>query len=93
MTAAYNFGNFDGSDPTGQLTVMVSGFQLTMGEALQLSAADVVLTPGQQVLATIDSVTLSSPEFSGLGTLTAHNLQIERDGFSLGNVEWTTRAP
>ncbi len=95
VTAAYNFGNFDGTDPTGQLTVTVSGFQLTMGEALQLSAGTtpVVLTPDQPVLATIGTVTLSSPEFSGLGTITVSNVEIQQDGFSLGNLEWTSPGP
>src|SRR5208337_1141214 len=88
----YNFGNFDGTDPTGQLTVTVSGFQLTMGEALQLSAGStpVVLTPDQQVPATIPTVTLSSPLLTGLGTVTASNLTIQQDGFSLGSLNWTS---
>src|SRR5262249_43129986 len=88
VTAAYNFGNFDGSDPTGQLSLTISNFQLTMGQALQMSAAgDVVITPDQQVLASIPTVTLSSPEFTSLGTLSVQNLQIEQTGFTLGSLE------
>ena len=72
VTADYDFDSakFDGTDPTGQLTVTVSGFQLTLGQALVLSAGTtpVILTPDQSVLATIGTLTLSSPEFSGLGT-------------------------
>ncbi len=95
VTADYNFGNFDGTDPTGQLTVTVSGFQLTLGEALVLSAGTtpVVLTPDQSELATIDTLTLSSPEFSGLGTITVNNFQIQQDGFSLGSLEWSSTGP
>jgi len=94
VSASYNFGNFDGTDPTGQLTVTISGFQLTMGQALQLSAAsDIVITPDQSVLATIPSLTLSSPQFSGLGTTTVYNLQIQQGGFSIGSLEWGTTSP
>ncbi len=92
VTAAYNFGNFDGTDPTGQLTVTISGFQLTMGEALQLSAgtSNVVLTPDQPTLATIPSLTLTSPEFSGLGTFSVSNLQLLQTGFTVGTFDWSS---
>jgi len=94
VTASYNFGNFDGIDPTGKLTVTVSGFDLKMGEALDLSASsNVVLTPDQQVLAAIGTVTLSSPKFSGLGTLQVHNLLIQQSGFSLGMPNGPVEAP
>ncbi len=97
VTASYSFGNFNGTDPTGQLSVTISGFGLTMGQALQLSAvdsggnpADVTITPDQPVMATVGSLTLSSPEFTGLGTLAVNNLQITQTGFSLGNAEWSS---
>ena len=95
VAAAYNFSNFDGVDPTGQLTVTISGFQLTMGQALQLSAGstDVVLTPDQPVLATIPKLTLTSPQFSGLGTLDVNNVQILQTGFTLGTLNWTSTGP
>src|SRR5262249_49697647 len=48
---------------------------------------DVVITPDQQVLATISSLTLSSPDFAGLTPLTVTNLQITKSGFTLGNLE------
>jgi len=92
VTASYNFGNFDGTDPTGQLSVTISGFQLTMGQALQISAdsSDVVITPDQQTLATIGTVTLSSPLLTSLGMVTASNLHIDQTGFSLGSLNWTS---
>ena len=47
VAAAYSFAGFDGTSPTGQLSVTISGLQLAMGDALNLAATgDVVLTPG-----------------------------------------------
>ncbi|MHB1421756.1 MAG: beta strand repeat-containing protein [Gemmataceae bacterium] len=97
VTASYNFANFDGTDPTGQLSITISGFELTIGQALQLSAVDssgnptsVTITPDQSVMATIASLTLSSPLLTGMGRTTVSNLQIDQDGFSLGSVQWTS---
>jgi len=69
VTAAYSFAGFDGVSATGRLSLTVSGFNLAIGDALLLTTGgtDVVLSPGQAVLATIASATLSSPKFSGLG--------------------------
>ena len=95
VTAAYSFANFDGVSLTGRLSLTVSGFNLAIGDALLLTTggSDVVLSPGQAVLVTIASATLSSPKFSGLGTLAVSNLEIRRDGFSLGSLSWSSTQP
>lgn len=94
VTATYDFGNFDGTDPSGALKVTISGFELDLGQALEIkTAGNVVITPGQETLVTIDSVTLSSPLLTQLGTVTAHDLEIRQDGFSLGSLQWGTASP
>jgi hypothetical protein len=92
VAAEYYFDNFNGTDPTGALTVTVSGFELKMGEALLLSAGgtDIVITPGKDTLATIDSLTLSSPKFANLGTVDVDDLEIRQSGFTLGNLNWNS---
>ncbi len=85
----YDFSNFNGTGTTGQLTITISNFQLTMGEAFLLkSTADVVITPDQTTLATI-SGTISSPQFSNLGTASVNGLQLTQTGFSLGTLSIT----
>lgn len=86
----YNFSNFNGTGSTGQLTITISNFQLTMGEAFLLTTTgNVVLTPDQTTLATIASATISSPQFSGLGSATVTGLQLTQTGFTLGNLSIT----
>ena len=94
VTAAYDFSGFDGTAPTGKLGVTVSGFKLAVGDALLLSAGatPVTLTPGAAVLATVPSLTLSSPNFAGLGTTTVTDLVIGRTGFTIGSLGWSTTA-
>ena len=91
-TASFDFSNFDGTSVTGQLSVRLSGLQLQIGDALLLTTGgtDIVLTPGQQVLGTISFATLSSPKFSGLGTLTVQDLVLRQDGFTLGSLTWSS---
>ncbi|MGA2657222.1 MAG: LEPR-XLL domain-containing protein, partial [Verrucomicrobiota bacterium] len=94
VSAAYSFAGFDGVSSTGQLQVTVSGLQLSMGEAFVLTASGVVvLTPGQPVMATVASATLSSPQFTGLGTLQVSNLVLSQTGFSLGSLTWSSNGP
>ncbi len=94
VSAAYSFAGFDGVSPTGQLQVTVTGLRLSMGEAFVLTASgDVVLTPGQTVMATVASATLSSPQFTGLGTLQVSNLAISQSGLSLGSLTWSSGGP
>src|SRR5581483_7069981 len=77
-----------------QLTITVSSFKLTMGEAFVLTApADVVITPDQTTFATIGSAIISSPQFSGLGTVSVTNLKLTQTGFTLGNLSITNNAP
>ena len=68
---------------------------IAIGEALDVNASGVALSydpssSAQQTLVTISSATLSSPNFSSLGTTTVSNLVIHQDGFSLGNVQWSS---
>ncbi|MDI1314237.1 hypothetical protein, partial [Prosthecobacter sp.] len=91
-TAAFDFSDFDGTSITGRLSLTLSGLELRIGDALLLTTngEDIVLTPGQQILGTITSATLSSPKFAGLGTLAVTDLEIRQNGFSLGSLSWSS---
>jgi hypothetical protein len=79
-------GTFAFGQGTGALNITIGQFQLTMGEALTITASNVVLTPGQATIATIASASVNSAAFSGLAPVTLSNLKIRRDGFSLGSL-------
>ena len=91
VTGSFSFANFDGTDPSGQFTLTISGFQLSIGQAFLLTTnGNITITPDQSVIATIASATISSPDFSGLGQATVTNLQITQTGFSLGSLTLTS---
>jgi len=91
VTGSYDFGTFDGTSPTGQLTLTIVGFELTMGEAFRIRAdGDVVLTPGQEQIATIASATLDSPQFGEIGAVSLTNLVLNQTGFSLEDLTIST---
>lgn len=88
LTATFDFS---GAVPTGQLKFTAASLELTVGEALKLGASNVEVYPGSaDVVATIGTVTLSSPQFSGLGTASLTNFQIKRTGFKVGSASLTT---
>ena len=91
VTGTYSFSNFDGTSPSGQLSLTVSGFTMSIGNAFLLTTnGDITVTPGQSVIATIASATISSPDFSGLGQATVTNFQLTQTGFTLGNLTLTS---
>lgn len=57
---------------------------------MSAGTSNVVLTPDQPTLATIPSLTLTSPEFSGLGTFSVSNLQLLQTGFTVGTFDWSS---
>ena len=61
VSGSYGFG---GVTHAGKLTFNIGTFELQMGEALKLDASNVTLNPGQATLATIDTATITSPQFS-----------------------------
>ena len=64
VTGTYSFANFDGTSPSGQLSFMLSGFTLSIGQAFLLTASGTVtFTPDQTVIATIGMATITSPDF------------------------------
>ena len=87
LVASYELANAAAS---GRLTVTVGSLKLGLGEALEITASTVVLSPGAaSVLATIGSATLSSPQFSGLGTVALSGLELRRDGFGIASASLT----
>ncbi|MDB6041259.1 MAG: hypothetical protein JWM99_5100, partial [Verrucomicrobiales bacterium] len=86
ITAAFAF---ETAADTGKLAITIGSFKIKMGEAIQVDASGVVLTPGQSTLATIASATLSSPLFQNLTTVAINNLTITQGGFSIGSVALT----
>ena len=83
-----NVGTLDGSyqfHSPSILNLTIPSLDLPIGEALNIHADNVTLTPGQTILMTIGSATISSPSFSGLPVTTISNLQIKKTGLSLGN--------
>lgn len=83
-TAAISFAAFNGTAPSGTLSVSVTGFALSLGESLTLTApGTVTLQTGSDLMVQIPTLTVSSPQFGGItGAVSA--LDIRRDGFSLG---------
>ncbi|MGN6641734.1 MAG: beta strand repeat-containing protein, partial [Verrucomicrobiota bacterium] len=91
VTGSYGFGGFDGTSASGKLSLAITGFQLSMGEAFKIVATGTVtVTPGQTQIATIAAATLSSPQFSQLGSVSLTNLVLSQTGFSLADVSMTT---
>ena len=89
VTGSYSFAGFDGTDPSGQLSLTVTGFQLSIGNAISITAAgNVTITPDEATIATVASATISSPDFPSL-TATISNLQITQTGFALGTLALT----
>ena len=70
----------------GALTIKIANFTLSVGEALDIAASNVVLTPGSNTLATIASAQVSSKQITGLSPVSITNLAILRTGFTLGNL-------
>ena len=79
ITASFGFGS---ANDTGRLSVTIGSFQAKLGEAIELDASGVLLTPGKTTIATIASATLSSPLFQNLTTVALNNLVITQTGFS-----------
>ncbi len=96
VIGTYDFSNFTASNgvgAAGRFSLSIpDGITVNMGEAFQLVTGAITITPGQQVIASLASATLSFPQFSGLGTLTINNLQITQSGFSLGSVTLKSQA-
>lgn len=86
ITGTYDFGN------SGKMSIEIGEFNLSIGEALLLEATDVAVTPGEETIAEIGTMTVSSPMFSGLPTGSLSNLKIRQDGFSLGSLVLTQAA-
>ena len=78
--------HFDLADPGTQLRITIATFRLDIGEAVSLQAANVVVTPGQPVLATIASLTVGSPTIAGVAPVQLTNFVLRTDGFSFSNL-------
>jgi len=82
--------DFTGANPTGTLSLTVAGFSLAIGEALKLNATNIAITPSASTIATIASVTVTSPKITGLtGSLT--NLAVTQTGFSFSGLTLAIR--
>ncbi|MET0263637.1 MAG: hypothetical protein ABW223_12110, partial [Rariglobus sp.] len=79
---------------TGRWTLNVASFELTIASAIRLTATNVAINPGatgvSAVIATIASATLGAAQFQGLETIQITNIQIRKDGFSLGSFTLNT---
>ncbi|MGV3772603.1 MAG: LEPR-XLL domain-containing protein, partial [Verrucomicrobiales bacterium] len=88
ISASFNLG---GANPKGALTLTIASFELALGEALTLSAANVQITPGaEDQIASIASLTISSPQFASLPTITATNFVLRKTGFSISDASLQT---
>lgn len=84
LAVTYDFSN--GLASAGDLSIQVGTFKLGFGEALEISATNVLLTPGApDVFASIGSATARSPQFEFLPTISLTNLKLRRTGISLGS--------
>ena len=46
VTGSYSFGGFDGNDPSGQLSLTIAGFQMSIGQAFLLTAnGNITISP------------------------------------------------
>ncbi len=88
LTGTYDFS---GANPTAKLSLTIASLNLTIGEALSITATGVTVTPGApDVIATIASAAMNSPQFTGLGNVTLSNFVLHRSGFTVGNASLTT---
>ncbi len=88
-----SFNTANGASAGGAFNISIpSGITVKMGEAFQLTTGAISITPGQAVIAQINSAALSFPSFSGLGVLTVNNLQITQTGFNLGSLTLQSQA-
>ncbi len=92
INAYYDFSNFDGVDPTGQLRLVLTNLSLTLGDAVNISVPSVTITPSQSIMAVIPAATVSFPLFGGMGTATISNFQLLQTGFTLGSLTLSTPA-
>ncbi|HLP78333.1 MAG TPA: hypothetical protein VK327_15615, partial [Candidatus Paceibacterota bacterium] len=102
VTGSYAFGGFDGTTATGKLSLTVSGMTLNIGTALRVTAdGDFTFSPsgtgevtgtGAKVIASVGSVSISSPEFAQVGTVTVTGFKLLETGFSVDNVTLTSNA-
>ncbi|HNQ87709.1 MAG TPA: hypothetical protein PKM73_03635, partial [Verrucomicrobiota bacterium] len=88
VTASYQFAGFDGTNASGQLAIAVTGFALRMGEAVEIEAGSVTLTPGQTVLTTIDEATVTIIPLDN-ASLTITDLVLSQSGFQIGSATAT----
>ena len=94
VTGSYSFAAFDGVGASGELSLTISGLELSIGPALKIVATgDVTLTPGQDEVATILSATITSPEFPQVGTATITNLKLLQTGFSVDDLTLVSSTP
>ncbi|MCD8483718.1 MAG: hypothetical protein LR015_14360 [Verrucomicrobia bacterium] len=80
ITAEFDFS------PTGlgNLNISVGSFSLLIGNALAINADGVVIRPGAQVIAQIQTGSVSAPEFSALPSVNLEVLEITRTGVYFG---------
>jgi hypothetical protein len=89
FTASFDFSN----NGAGKLKIVVPTFSLAVGEALLLKGTQVTITPGEAVIATVGSATISSPQFSQLPTVSVDQFQLNQDGFSFNQLSMTANGP
>ncbi len=83
VTAVFDLS---GSNPTGDLAISADALSLTIGDALEIAATSVVLTPGETVILTIAEATASSPMFAELESVALQDLALTQTGFSISTL-------
>ncbi len=96
VTGVFDFSGFvssGGAGSTGAFSINIpTGITLTMGQAFALTTGAISITPGQQVIASIASASLTFLQFNSLPQLTITNLQFTQSGFSLGSATLTSQS-
>lgn len=88
-------GSFDFAGGAGSMIIAIDSFTLAVGEAFKLSASGadaqnpILIRPGQNILLSVPSATVTSNLVTGLGEISVANFQITRTGFSVGTLTLT----
>lgn len=83
LTAGFDFSGFNGTDPSGSMVLTVTGFQLRVGDALNLSVpGNITIRPGQDLMVSVTDLYITSPQFGGIAAV-AHDVEFRQGGFSL----------
>ncbi|MEI2422276.1 hypothetical protein V6O07_18490, partial [Arthrospira platensis SPKY2] len=77
--------SFDFATGSGELKIEIGVFRLEVGEAIAISATNVVLTPGDETILVIDNAEIRSPLLDQLDAGIIDTFEVTRSGFTIAS--------